>query len=186
MPDVDGTGFGSFLEPDACSHLLKICNLKVHMEGTYCIISNRADQKKKRYHLARATVASWRKQQLRWGGKRGGMNMLREPVSHREGFVKRCHSSKIRKRAETVSWKVLGLSFVLLVVRRNCMFSSRIWDDESWFIDECCRSSVKWTVIETLVKKLPRWSRQWRHKEGVNCGRSRENADKEMEFRARW
>ena len=58
MPDVDGTGFGSFLEPDACSHLLKICNLKVHMEGTYCIISNRADQKKKRYHLARATVAS--------------------------------------------------------------------------------------------------------------------------------
>ena len=40
MPDVDGTGFGSFLEPDACSHHLKVCNLKVHMEGTYCIISN--------------------------------------------------------------------------------------------------------------------------------------------------
>ena len=58
MPDVDGTVLGSLLEPDACSHLLKVCNLKVHMLGTYCRISNREDQKKKRYHLAGATVAS--------------------------------------------------------------------------------------------------------------------------------
>lgn len=31
MPDADGTGADTLLESDACSHLLKVCNLTVPM-----------------------------------------------------------------------------------------------------------------------------------------------------------